>query len=90
MARRLPTILAEFLSARRLHGRGPDAAKLLGVRHTTFYGWLSGAHVPPRPAAERLAKKLRRPDLVGLIELDRLDHRKRLHRAQRQAAAVAP
>lgn len=87
LSRKLPPILVEFMAGRELEPQ--QAAEFFGVRHTTYYGWLRGAHVPPRPAAKRLAKKLRRPDLVELIDQDRTAHRRSLRRAER-IAAVSP
>ncbi len=83
MTLRLADIIAQDMEARGL--KGPAEAARLGVTHGAFYNWLNGVSLPPRKQAERLAKKLGRPDLVELVSRER--ERNRTARKKRAGAA---
>ncbi len=79
------SVLCSFMEAWDI--KGPEAAEQLGVTHGALYAWRRGEALPPRNQAERLAKKMNRPDLVGLIEGER--ERKRARTKAKKARAGA-
>jgi len=84
MAQRFPRILATYMAGPpRLSG--PVAGERFGVTHGTIQNWLAGTHVPPRGRARRIAEVMGRPDLVGIIDSDRV-----AHGTARQAAQARP
>jgi transcriptional regulator with XRE-family HTH domain len=68
-------LLADWMEAKRV--KGPGAARRLGVTSGAVYNWLGGVSLPPTKQAERLAKKLNRPDLVAFIQRERDRNQKR-------------
>lgn len=87
-AHKFAAVLAEWM---KIHApTGPKAALALNVRHQVVYAWLAGSNLPPRLTAERIADRMRMPDLPAQIARERKARRRAAERrtpARRTGAA---
>jgi hypothetical protein len=73
-AKKFSKTLSGFMQRESL--TGPKAAERLDVLHQAIYRWLGGKNLPPRRQAERLAERMKMPDLPAAIDRERQRNRR--------------